>query len=130
MGYHPDWRFKHTHIEWQDLPAYREALHTLDVGVAPIVGTPWALCRSDLKALEYTMGGAVPVLSDVPPYAPWTDGENCMKAKSPHDFYKAVQHLVRNRDEVKQLAAAAKDYVLSNRTTEKQIGLWREAVDG
>jgi hypothetical protein len=130
MGYHPDWRFPHRHIEWQDLPAYREALFALDVGVAPIIGTPWALCRSDLKALEYTMGGAALVLSDVAPYDLFTDNETCLKAKTPADFLKAIRHLVTNRDETKQLAANAKDYVNRYRTTQAQIGCWRAAIEG
>ena len=130
MGYHPDWRFPHRHIPWADLAGYREALFALDVGVAPVVGTPWALCRSDLKALEYSMGGAATILSDVAPYDTFTDGENCMKAKTPAEFLKAIQHLVQNRDETKQLAAAAKAYVLKERTTEAQVHLWREAIQG
>jgi len=129
MGFHPDWRFPHRHIGWSDLPGYREALFALDVGVAPIVGTPWALCRSDLKALEYTMGGAASIVSDVAPYDLFTDGETCLKAKTPADYLKAVQHLVQNREETKQLAKAAKDYVLTQRTTKAQINLWREAIN-
>ena len=130
MGYHPPWRFPHRQIPWQNLPEYRLALGLLDVGVAPIVPTAWALCRSDLKALEYTMGGAAAILSDVAPYDLWADGENCLKAKDAGGFFKQVKHLVANRDEARQLAAAAKEHVLRERTTEAQIGLWREAVEG
>jgi hypothetical protein len=130
MGFHPDWRFPHRHIEWQDLQAYRQALFALDIGVAPIVGTPWALCRSDLKALEYTMGGAALVLSDVAPYSLFTHDENCLKAKTPADFLRCIQYLVQSRDVIKQLAAAGRDYVLTKRTTEAQIHLWREAIEG
>jgi glycosyltransferase involved in cell wall biosynthesis len=131
MGMNPTWwKFRRKHIEWQDLPAYREALHELDVGVAPIKATPWALCRSDLKALEYSMGGAVPVLSDVAPYALWQDGENCLKAKDAKGFYHLIRHLVTNRDEAKNLASAAKRYVLAERTTQAQIGRWRDAISG
>jgi hypothetical protein len=56
---------------------------------------PFALGRSDVKALEYAMGGCAPVLSDVAPYALWTDGENCMKAADAKGFLRAIQHLVR-----------------------------------
>jgi glycosyltransferase involved in cell wall biosynthesis len=131
MGFNPSWRhFRRKHISWQNLPGYREALHELDIGLAPVVGTPWALGRSDLKALEYAYAGAAVVLSDVAPYKPWVAGENCLKAGSASDFYKQVRHLVQHRDEVKQLAKAGRDYVVSQRTTQKQIGLWQQAIDG
>lgn len=130
MGYRPPWRFPHRHVQWQDLPGYREALHELDIGVAPIVGTPWALCRSDLKALEYSMAGVLPVVSEVAPYELFTHGENCLKAKDAGDFYKRIRSLVQNRGQVKPLAKEAKEYVLRERTTEAQIDLWRQAVDG
>jgi hypothetical protein len=129
MGYRPkEWKFLHKHIEWQDLPGYRQALHELDIGVAPVLSTPWALCRSDLKALEKSFAGAAVVLSDVAPYANWSDGSNCLKAKSARDFYHHIRHLVGNRDEVKQLAKAGRDYVLSERTTVKQIDKWEAAL--
>jgi glycosyltransferase involved in cell wall biosynthesis len=129
MGYHPPWKFRHKHIGWQDLPGYREALHELDIGVAPVVGTPWALCRSDVKALEKTMGGAALVLSDVPPYELWTDGENCLKARDARGFLRAIQSLVQNRDQVKELAEAGSKYVRTERTTQAQVHLWREAIE-
>jgi hypothetical protein len=37
---------------------------------------------------------------------------------------------VENRDEVPELAAAARRFVLEQRTTESQVGKWREAVAG
>lgn len=74
------------------------------------------------------MGGAALLLSDVAPYERFTDGENCFKAQTPADFLKKMQHLVANREETKQLAAAAKEYVLTERTTQAQINLWREAI--
>jgi hypothetical protein len=39
-----------------------------------------------------------------------------------------VQHLVRNRDEVKQLAAAARAYTLEHRTIQKEVDAWRHAL--
>jgi hypothetical protein len=58
----------------------------------------------------------------------WVDGENCLKAGNAEGFLKAVKRLVGNRDEVKELAQAARDYTLAERTTEAQIDCWREAV--
>ena len=130
MGYHPPWRFPHLQLQWADLPLYRQRMAMLDIGVAPVKSTPWALCRSDLKAIEKGYAGAALVLSDVAPYDLFTDGENCLKARTPKDFLRRIQHLVQNRDEVKQLGQAARDYVARERLITQQVHKWAEAVDG
>lgn len=130
-GLNPEWRFKYGYLPWlADLDAYRHHFFHFDIGVAPIRATPFSLGRSDVKALEYAMGSCAPILSDVAPYSDWTDGENCMKASNAGGFLRAIQHLVSNRDEVKQLAAAARDYTLSERTIASEIHTWREALNG
>ena len=131
VGLNPGWRFPHGHLPWlDDLDAYRHTFHHFDIGVAPIKTTPFALGRSDVKALEYGMGLVAPVLSDVAPYKDWAAGETCLKASDAKGFLRAIQHLVANRDEVRQLAEAARSYALAERTTAAQIHHWQEALDG
>lgn len=130
MGVAPQWKFPYRFLGWSDLDGYRAAMSLLDVGIAPVKGSPWAVCRSDIKASEYVMGGAALVLSDQPPYADWTDGENCLKARKPSDWVKAIKHLVRNREETKQLARESRGWVRRNRETPAQIHTWRAAVEG
>lgn len=130
-GLEPRWPFKYGRIPWiDDLDGYRAHFRLFDIGVAPVRPSAFSLGRSDVKALEYAMGGCAPVLSDVAPYDAWTDGENCLKASDAKGFLRAIQQLVENRDEVKQLAAAARGYVLAERTTQAQVHLWQEAIDG
>lgn len=124
----PWYPFRFRHVPWSnDFGVYRRFLQELDVGLAPVLATPWACSRSDLKALEYAMAGALPIVSDVPPY----EGcevpgiVHCPDAKA---FLRAVQWAVVNKDEVRQLAREARDYVLAERTVEANIDLWREAV--
>lgn len=129
QGVGASFRFPHAVMRWDDdLDAYRTRWAYYDVALAPIVPNPWSVCRSDLKALEAAMGSCAPVLSNVEPYAAWTDGSDCLKAATAKDFLHIVKHLVANRDEVRQLAAAARAYVLGERTTQAQIHKWREAV--
>lgn len=128
-GLDPLWKFPYSFIPWlEDLADYRKLFQMFDVGVAPIRGLPFAMYRSDVKALEYAMGLCCPVLSDVAPYAGWRD-KPCLMAKDAKGFLRAIQHLVSNREEARQLASEAREYVLRERTTEAQIGLWREAVE-
>lgn len=128
LGYDPGWRFDYERLPWAtDLSAYRQAMQYLDVGLAPVVATPFARGRSDLKWLEYSMGGAASVVSDIECYSTVPDGL-AFKAADPAGFLDAVRHLVRNRDEARQMAAAAREYVLANRTTQAQLGTWQEAI--
>lgn len=121
-------RFPHGHFPWMDLPLYRQRLATLDVGVAPVKPNAWALCRSDLKAIEKAFAGAALVVSDVAPYDLFTDGENCLKARDARGFYHQIRHLVQNRDEVKQLAEAGRKYVTEERLITQQIAKWEQAI--
>jgi glycosyltransferase involved in cell wall biosynthesis len=130
-GMDPKWRFPHGRVPWaDDLDIYRHNFKHFDIGVAPVKAQPFSLGRSDVKATEYGMGLCAPVLSDVACYEDWTDGDNCLKARDAAGFKKTIQHLVRNRGEVPELAAAARGFALEHRTTESQIGRWREAVAG
>lgn len=125
----PWFKFPFKHVAWtNDFGAYRRMLAQLDVGLAPVVGSPWATCRSDLKALEYAMVGAAPVLSVQPPYVDWADGERCLKAKDEKGFLDAVKWMVTHRGEARQMGADARKHVLEHRTVEANISKWTEAV--
>ncbi len=123
----PSYPFPFKHVPWSnDFGVYRRFIGELDVGLAPVVASPWALCRSSLKALEYGAAGALPLVSDVPPY----DDVDVPKAKTPKDFLREIQRLVGDREGTRQRAREWRDYVLRERTVKANIGLWREAVAG
>jgi hypothetical protein len=111
-----------------DLDTYRMMMGVLDIGVAPVIPNPFSIFRSDVKFSEYTMGGAAVVVSDVAPYKALTHEENCLKAAGAKDFYHHIKRLVQNRDEVKQLAQAGRDWVDANRNIHVLMPLWEEAL--
>jgi hypothetical protein len=118
-----------TILPWaDDLFAARQNIGRIDVGIAPLVENRWSLGKSDVKALEYAMGGAMPILQDAAPYSPWKNAGWEWMAKTEQDWYDLLHEIVANRDLVPTLAQAAKDYVLANRTIEQNIHHWREAV--
>lgn len=130
-GFNPTWHFDRYHEPWvNDLTTYRRLMSHIDIGMAPVTPTPWSIGRSDIKALEYAMSGALPIVSDQPPYSNLTHEENCLKAKTAKDFYHHVKWAVRNRDEVRELARMSREYVLKERTVEKNAWRWQEAIDG
>lgn len=120
--------FPFKHIAWSaDFAVYRTFIQEMDVGLCPVVGTPWALYRSDLKALEYAMSGALPVVSDVPCYAE-LEMPHVRYCKTPKDWLRAIQWACANRDQVKEQALECREWTLQNRTVEQNIDQWKLAV--
>jgi hypothetical protein len=118
----------YTHIPWtQDVADYRRNLQ-IDVGLCPVRPGPWADCKSDLKALEYAMAGALPLVSRTEPYRWWWE-QGWPAADSVKGWKKLVKWAVGARDEAAMAAAEARELVLDRRTIRSNIGSWREAVD-
>ena len=119
---------RHRQVPFQDLPKYRETLHThIDVMLCPLKFDRWTECKSDLKALEGAMSGAVPVMTNLPPYRDWKDRPGFVCDK-PYDFKRAVKYLVQNRERTRELAAEARQWVLDNRDIRKNVWRWQEAA--
>lgn len=129
MGVDPNWKFKRKHYPWtNDHGVVRKLIGAVDIGLAPVVPDPWSVCRSDLKALEYGMGSAFPVISDTPPYRGY-EGP-CERVINAKQFFHTVKHLVANPEETRKLGKETRDYVLNNRTIQGNIAPWREALAG
>ena len=129
MGYNPPWNFRRLHIPWSnDIAVYHRMMHLLDVGVCPVQRTGWSVCRSDLKALEYAMAGALPVMSAEPPYDPWRGLPFARFAHTGKDFEEQIRWAVRNQDKAKQQAQLARDHVLGGRLIQHEIPSWEKAV--
>lgn len=130
MGLNPTWwKFPRHHIPWvTDLAVYRRAMFDIDVGMAPVVPSPWSLGRSDVKALEYAMGGALPILSDESVYQWWRD-KPALMARSAKDFFHHVKWCVANQDEAKAMAREARELVMKERTIHANAWRWQEALD-
>jgi hypothetical protein len=84
--------------------------------------------RSDLKALEYAMGGAMPFLQAGEVYWEWEGREFARTCHGAADWANAIRWAVRNQDEVRARAQQAREYVLRERTYATEIEQWRRAV--
>lgn len=131
IGLDPEWAFARKQVPWQrDFGKLRRELGQLDVGVCPLVGTPMTKYRSDLKALEYAMGGAMPFVQGYEPYWEWSDLEFARMCHSPEGWMQHIKWAVANRDEVRARAQQAREYVLESRTFRTEIDRWRQAIAG
>lgn len=128
MKFKQRWKFQYQQVPWlHDLDDYRHHFQAFDLGLAPVSRNPSGLGRSDLKALEYLMGGVLPIVQDAAPYAWWKDKPALMAADS-EGFLKCVQWAVGNRDRVRELTAEARELVLRERTNLAQRHLYEEAM--
>jgi hypothetical protein len=127
-GVNPAWGFA-KQVPWtNNLAEYRHSLGAFDVGLAPLIPGEWNDGKSDLKALEYSMAGVMPLVSHTESYRPWWDSGLTVE---PHEdaWVDRIKHLVRNRDEVPQQLEKARTYVLNERTTAANAWRWRKAID-
>lgn len=120
-------------IPWMNsLEDYRRVMVELapDVGVCPLRDTPFSRGKSDLKALEYAMAGAMPVISKLDPYEPWQPlvGEACQEAQTVEEWFETLRWCVENRDTVREMAGRARAHVLANRTIEATKQAWADAI--
>ena len=125
----PGWNFKRRWHGWRDdFKEHRAVLATLDVGISPLVGTPMTPFRSDLKALEYAMGGAMPILQAARPYDEWRELEFARMCWTEADWMAALKWAVANRDEVRHRGRQVREYVIEHRSFRTEIERWRAAI--
>jgi hypothetical protein len=120
-------------IPWiSSLEEYRDVMVGIrpDVGVCPVRDTEFSKGKSDLKALEYAMAGAMPVISKLEPYEPWQQlvGEACLEAQSVEEWFETLRWCVENRDEVRAMAGRARAHVLASRTIQATRQAWADAI--
>jgi hypothetical protein len=131
IGHDPGWDFARRQVAWTDsFLALRKELMRLDIGVAPLVASPLAKYRSDLKALEYAMAGAMPFLQSSESYWDWEDREFARTCFGTIDWEHGIRWALKNRDEVRARAQQAREYVLAERTFKTEIERWRTAIGG
>lgn len=130
MGAHGnDWRWPHEEIAWtDDLAAYRLSLQKIDIGLCPVKRSPWHDCKSDIKAMEYIMAGALPIVqADSPCYADWVD--LVPSASTPKQWERAMKEVL-SWDTYERLGVwqTAYDWLLENKTIASHIGKWRSCL--
>lgn len=122
------WVFPHQVAPWADsIEAYRRNLKVLDVGLCPLKSSRWHNCKSDIKAIEYTLSGALPIVQhDTPVYEAWHG--IVPTASTEKEWLKVVRWAVNKPDEVHELWLEALDFVLKNKLASQHIHTWREAL--
>ncbi len=91
-------------LPWvQEREAYPKMLAQFDIGLAPLVDTPFNRCKSNIKYLEYVTCGAAVIASAVEPYAQTIkNGDTGLlvtndKARLKSAWYEAIKSLIVNK---------------------------------
>ncbi|MGC3996939.1 MAG: glycosyltransferase [Anaeromyxobacter sp.] len=115
--------------------AYARALPGagIDVGVVPLLDTPFNACKSDIKWLEYAACGIAGVFSDLAPYQGIAQGRTGLRVpNTTAAWIEALDRLVRDAALRRGVAAAARQEVLTARThaatARRQLALYEGLV--
>ncbi len=103
-------------VNWiTQLPAW-------DIGIAPLVDTPFNRAKSAIKTLDYAALGAAVLASDVPAYRGSLAGAGAGKlvANTEAAWIDALDHLIRHARLRRDLAAGARAALLSGGTLAAQ----------
>lgn len=130
LGAHQNtWRWPHEQMAWtNDLPAYRKSLQKLDIGLCPLKRSRWHDAKSDIKAMEYIMAGALPIVQeDSPVYADWVG--IVPSAASPKEWERVLKEVLSWSVAERYVAwKKAHEWLFLNKTIEKHIHRWASCL--
>jgi hypothetical protein len=116
IGMDPGFDFAYAHYPYtRSLQHYRDVISILDIGLAPLHRSRMNDGKSDLKWLDYTMGGALTIASAQPAYATIRSGETGLLAKSQRQFREHLQFALDDPQATHEMIANARQHVLSTR---------------
>jgi hypothetical protein len=119
----------YTHVPWVDPGKFRRAALPLDIGLAPLLSNDFTQGKSDVKAIEYVVSGAAPILQNMPVYnGNWIHGETCLLAGSAQEFLECTELLIRDESLRQKIVTNAQQYVREERGLKQLKDEWMAAV--
>lgn len=132
MGAHGNnWRWPHTIHPWtDDLAEYRRNLQGIDIGLCPLKRSDWHDCKSDIKAMEYVMAGALPIVqADSPVFKDWVG--IVPSASTEKQWEKTVKDVLSwDWEERHEVWGLAYRFLMGNKTIDWHIDKWHTAIAG
>jgi glycosyltransferase involved in cell wall biosynthesis len=101
-----------------------------DIGLAPLLDTPYNRCRSELHWLEYSLAGAATVAADLGspgPYDPIRDGVDGLIARDAADWERHLRALANSRDLRADMAGRARERVVAGYSLIGRAEEWADA---
>lgn len=116
--------------DWsEDVWAYYRNID-FDIGIAPLVDTPFARSKSGIKALEYAALGIPVVASDVEPYrGVVVGGVTGYLVRQEHEWGKRLYELANDADMRDEMGRAARAHA-AQWAISRRAELWEQAYGG
>lgn len=115
---------------WENLDGRTRMALPFDIGLAPLLRNEFTLGKSDIKAIEYAIAGAAPIVWNNEVFRDWVHGETCLKVGSPSEAIDAVALLVRDETLRHRIVANARQYVREERGEKQLREEWGAAIRG
>jgi glycosyltransferase involved in cell wall biosynthesis len=104
---------------------YAENYDEIDVALAPLQDNPFNRCKSDLKIVEAAAKCKPIIVSDVGPYAEWSE-DLVYKAANARDFANIARHIINNPKEARDKAKRLHLHVKKNRTMKQSLRILQQ----
>jgi hypothetical protein len=119
----------HVQKNYADFCAYAAEL-PIDIGVAPLLDTPFNRCKSDIKWQEYSALGIPGVYSDLPPYQQSVqDGVNGFLCRDQGQWLAALEGLVQSTSLRREIGASAQKDIQRAWNAGPELPTWATALE-
>jgi glycosyltransferase involved in cell wall biosynthesis len=100
------------------------------IGLAPLLDTPFNLCKSSIKAMDYAAMGLAVLASDTPVYrGSIADGPaGQLVPNTTADWYAALNGLLRDWDQRRMIAARSREAFLAQASLASQAKVRHDAL--
>ena len=112
---------RYAFVPWGTMAEYYRFWEGVHLGFAPLLDSPYNRCRSDVKAVEISASGALPILSKLLPYEQFIKRTGTPSYESLSDFKDVVHSLCANVDSMRAQAERCHAYVASERIGKEQV---------
>ncbi len=116
---------RYEHVDRVNYVDLIKTANTMDIGIAPLVDTPFNRARSDVKLKEYASAGAAWLASPVGPYAGLGEAEGGMLVAD-GDWTLRIDELVRKGRRRRKLAKRGLRWA-RNEVIDRHVARWESA---
>ncbi|MCB0318913.1 MAG: hypothetical protein KDD56_09160 [Bdellovibrionales bacterium] len=102
-------------LPWGNMEQYFSFWKQVDIGISPMLDVPYNQCRSDVKAIEMSAFGVVPVLQDFDMYQEFSQNTGISLVEDFSDIIEKIRNLEADRESLKTLALQAYGYINDKR---------------
>lgn len=102
-------------IHWGSVQEYFQFWKAAQLGIAPLLDTPYNRCRSDIKAVEMSALGVLPLLPDLLPYRQFIAETGIKPFRNFHELKERIAEYVMRPERIEEETRRCYEYVCAKR---------------